>query len=146
MEREQDDGVPRPAGHADPPVLSPDGRQYWNGAEWIPLRSAKEGSKSDRSSPLKGNKSLLGWLGLALTLAAGLLTLVLLQRPVIFIGALDVALPLLLAIAGMVLAGIGGRAIKWVTWVVGALVVLLVLLVVLMLATGGSGTGGVGVG
>lgn len=130
------------------PLLSPDGQFYWDGSGWRPnphISGNARQPEPDLSSSLK-SRSHHGWLGLALCVGAVLLSLVLLQRPMFLIGALDVGLPLMLAMAGMVLSGKGPKPLKWISWVTGAVVVLLILLVVVALASDDGDTSGTEIG
>lgn len=108
---------------------------------WGPTARQEAGTRGHHE-----RRRLYGWLSLGLCVMGALLSLVLLQRPIIFIGAADVGLPLLLAGAGMVLARKAGKPLKWISLITGGFVVLLIVVVVLLLTSGGSGVTGTEIG
>lgn len=129
------------------PLLSPDGQNYWDGTRWLPVPGPAPNATTSRADQKLAKTSGRSWLGLGLTVLGSLLAVVLLSQPMILIGPLDIALPLILAVGGMVLARRGNRGLKWSAWMIGSVVVLLTVLAIIALASRGpSGGGGMDLG
>ena len=74
-----------------------------------------------------------GWAGVACGAIGLLLALGLLTKPRILIGSLDIALPVILGVAGIVLALRGQAVQKWIGTITGAVGALLAILVLAIL-------------
>ena len=124
------------------PLLSPDGQSYWDGTRWLPVPGQAANSNASSRAQNVDKRHGRSWLGLGLTVLGGLLGVVLMSQPMILIGPLDIGLPLILAVAGMVLVRRENGFLKWSAWIIGALVVLLMVLAVIALASSETPGGG----
>ena len=108
------------------PPLTPDGRFYWDGHRWMPV--------AFQSAIRPSRKPLLGWLGVGAAWVALILTISLLSMPMLLVGGLEVALPLVMALAGLVLGSRGNLAQRLLAWIPATLAVLVTVLAVVALA------------
>jgi hypothetical protein len=81
-------------------------------------------------------KPLLGWLGVGAAWVALILTISLLAMPMLLVGGLEVALPLVMALAGLVLGSWGNLTQRLLAWIPATLAVLVTVLAVVALAFG----------
>lgn len=92
-------------------LVSPDGRFLWNGQAWVPRADGSvPAGLGVRSAERRNNWRT--WLGLVAALMGLLLSFTLWSRPMLFIGVTDVAMPLLLAVAGILLVRESRRIIQ----------------------------------
>jgi len=123
-----------------PPQVSPDGRFYWDGQNWVPLSAQpsavpanhRRGSEEDDAS---GSSSTLGWIGVIASIIGLLLGINLMSVPMLLVGSADIALPLALGAGGIVLARKGARIHRWLSWPAGGVALLLSVFAVIAVAT-----------
>lgn len=108
------------------PPLTPDGRFYWNGHRWMPLGL--------QSAVRPSRKPLFGWLGVGAAWVALILTISLLSMPMLLVAGLEVAMPLIMALAGFVLGSQGSLTQRLLAWIPATLAVLATVLAVVALA------------